>query len=74
MARKTKFDVTCIYGVNYVVEMHGSEGAKQRTLDMLKKCCCFVCHNHDCKEPRDERIATCKNECLMWTKTPYCIK
>lgn len=70
--RKVNFDMTCRYGITYNVELHGSEGAKWRTIDMLGKCCCFVCHNHDCKEPRDERIP-----CSMWcqiygAKTHWC--
>lgn len=74
MARKVNFEVTCRYGVTYSVELHGSEGAKWRTVDMLKKCCCFVCHNHDCKEPQDERIP-CNFECKIYgAKTPWCEK
>lgn len=72
--RKVKFDVTCRYGITYNVELHGSEGAKLRTLDMLKECCCFVCHNHDCKEPRDEQLLSCKKECQFYTDKPYCKK
>ena len=72
MARKVNFDVTCRYGITYNVELHGSEGAKQRTVDMLSKCCCFVCHNHDCKEPRNERVS-CQFQCYLYgAKNPWC--
>ena len=69
---KVKFPITCRYGIQYEVELHGSQGAKARTVDMLNKCCCFVCHNHDCKEPRDEKIPNCGHVCSFYTDKPYC--
>lgn len=72
MSRKVNYEVTCRYGITYNVELHGSAGAKQRTADMLGKCCCWVCHNHNCKEPRNERVS-CAMECFMYgAKSAWC--
>lgn len=68
-----KRKVTCRYGIEYSVEIKGTRGVAWRTIDMLSKCCCFVCYNHDCKEPKDE-IIPCHNECLLFSKRTFCGK
>ena len=71
--------VTCRYGVTYEYEVRGSYGQKVRFNNYLKICCCFCCQNHDCKEPRDERLNECDNPpygilgCELYTKIPYCL-
>lgn len=72
-----KQTVTCRYGITYTYEARGSYGQLWRLRDMLSKCCCFVCYNRDCKEPRDERVPECdedvyKQYCGLFTKKPYC--
>ena len=71
--RKSK-EVTCRYGITYEVEGVGTEGAILRLFDMLSKCCCWVCHNRGCKEPRNEIIPDCGEVCQIYTKIPYCKK
>lgn len=68
MKRKIK----CRYGVEYEVEFSGSKGACARSLKLMECCCCWVCHNHDCKEPRNEIIEVCGEVCTLLTKIPYC--
>ena len=69
---KTKKTVTCRYGISYEVEFKGTKGEIIRGFNHCEKCCCWTCYNHDCKEPRDERIP-----CSMWcqiygARTPWC--
>lgn len=77
MAKDT---VTCRYGVTYTYEANGSKGARARLHDLLSRCCCFVCHNHNCTEPRDERLEECDHtendllNCTLFTKVPYCMR
>ena len=66
--------ITCRYGVKYTVPCEGTSGEKRRLAEMLSKCCCFVCYNRLCKEPRDERLEGCQKVCLRFTKKPYCEK
>ena len=68
-----KYKVTCRYGIEYEVEYSSryTNGECMRGVNMLKECCCFVCHNHDCKEPRDEKI-DCKDECRLFFKNKPC--
>lgn len=68
---KGQYKVTCRYGVEYNIKLIGSKGACARTVDMLSKCCCFVCHNHDCQSPHDEKIE-CSNECKFYFKSKPC--
>lgn len=70
MRKKRK--VTCRYGITYEVEFEGSIGAIERSFDSLTRCCCWVCHNHDCKEPRNEIIENCGHICELWIKKHYC--
>ena len=58
--------VKCRYGVEYELTANGSPGACKRLFDLMTHCCCFVCHNHDCKEPRDEKIDNCNNICDLF--------
>ena len=67
-----KYPVTCRYGVEYKTDLRGTDGEIHRTLDMLSKCCCWVCYNHDCKEPRNEKVHHCGHTCSLFTKEPYC--
>ncbi len=71
-SQEKKYSVTCRYGVNYKIELKGNKATIGRTIDMLSKCCCFVCFNHNCKHPKDEKIDGCKNICELFTDTPYC--
>ncbi len=67
-------NVKCRYGVEYKLTANGSSGACKRLFDLMTHCCCFVCHNHDCKEPRDEKIENCGNVCELFNskKAPFC--
>ena len=65
--KQTK-EVTCRYGVSYKVTFSGSTGAVARSFELMTKCCCWVCHNHDCKEPRNEEVDDCYNVCTFWFK------
>lgn len=69
--KKTK-EVTCRYGVTYKATFSGSPGAVARTFDLMTRCCCWVCHNHDCKEPRNEKLNDCANVCELWWKIHPC--
>lgn len=78
MAKDT---VTCRYGITYTYNVtSGSKGARARLNELLSNCCCFVCHNHDCAEPRDERLDICDTmephllKCSIYTKSPYCLR
>lgn len=64
-------NIKCRYGINYDVDLKGSKGAIARTANMLEKCCCFVCHNHNCDKPYDEKIE-CHNECELYFKNKPC--
>ena len=66
--------VKCRYGVEYELTANGSHGACKRLFDLMTHCCCFVCHNHDCKEPRDEKIENCDKDCELFNseKAPFC--
>lgn len=63
---------TCRYGVTYECCWRGSYGEIWRAWDLMRRCCCWVCHNHDCKEPKNEIIKDCNHNCDLWTKVPYC--
>ena len=65
-------ECTCRYGVTYTTEWKGSYGAIWRAWDLMQRCCCWVCHNHNCKEPRNEIIKNCGNSCELWSHTHYC--
>lgn len=71
-SQKKKYDISCRYGVNYKIEIKGNPATIRRTIDMLSKCCCFVCFNHGCKHPKDEKIKGCNNICELFTESPYC--
>ena len=66
-----KVKVTCRYGIEYSVTLKGSYGAIYRTKDLLSRCCCWVCHNHDCKTPRNEKIDGCQESCELWGMRPH---
>lgn len=68
---KTK-EVTCRYGVTYLVMFRGTKEEIAHNFDLMTKCCCWVCHNHECTEPRNEVFSECGKVCELWTKTPYC--
>ena len=65
-------ECTCRYGVKWTDEWTGTYGELWRAWDLMKRCCCWVCHNHDCKEPRNEVIKDCGNSCELWSRTHYC--
>lgn len=67
-----KKKVTCRYGVKYEVKARGTTGACLRLFELMTRCCCWVCHNKDCKNPRNEVIEDCNKNCKFWTHTPYC--
>lgn len=67
-------ECTCRYGVTYGVEFKGSYGAIWRGWDLMQKCCCWVCHNHDCEKPKNEIIENCHNSCELWFKNHPCEK
>ena len=71
MGTKTN-SVTCRYGVTYTVTFKGSAGEIARSFDLMSNCCCWVCHNRECTEPRDEILPECGRICEIWTKVPYC--
>lgn len=71
MAVKTK-PVTCRYGVTYIATFNGSKGAIERGFDLMTRCCCWVCTNIDCKDPRNEKLENCGKVCELYTKVPYC--
>ncbi len=66
--------VTCRYGISYDITFEGSKGAILRSCDLMSKCCCWVCHNHDCKNPRNEKLDNCKDVCEIWFKKHPCEK
>ena len=70
-----KYKVKCRYGIEYEISFLSQyeKGACVRTVNMLNQCCCFVCHNHSCKEPRDEKI-DCHDECKYYWKSKPCEK
>lgn len=70
--KQMKKKVTCRYGVEYTVDPKGTEGEIERFCDLMSRCCCWVCHNRECKQPRNEVIKDCQNVCDLFTKTPYC--
>ena len=65
-------ECTCRYGVTYTTEWKGSYGAIWRCWNLMQRCCCWVCHNHNCKEPKNEVIKNCGNSCELWSHTHYC--
>lgn len=67
-----KYKVTCRKGITYDVHLRGTQGEIARTLDMLQKCCCWVCYNRDCKTPEEVKIPNCGNVCELFTNNPYC--
>lgn len=68
----TTHHITCRYGVAYFCQLEGTKAAKARTVQMLQRCCCWVCHNRDCKEPRNEKLQGCGRSCSLYTREPYC--
>ena len=69
---KKNCTVTCRYGITYDVEFMGTKASIARSCDLMTKCCCWICHNHDCQEPRNEIIENCGLVCELWTNKPYC--
>ena len=67
-------ECTCRYGITWIGDWTGSFGELWRAWDLMGRCCCWVCHNHDCKEPRNEIIENCGNSCELWSKIHYCEK
>lgn len=68
-----EYEIKCRHGVTYKVEFSGSKAAIARTIKMLENCCCYVCYNRDCIQPRTGK-QECKNECELYTKDKYCEK
>lgn len=64
--------VTCRYGITYDVEFIGTKAEITRGCQLMEKCCCWVCHNHKCKEPKNEILKDCDKVCDIWTNKPYC--
>lgn len=72
---KKNKEVTCRYGVTYKLDAIGpTEGSIIRLFDLMTHCCCWVCHNRDCKYPKNEIVSDCNNVCEIYTKIPYCKK
>lgn len=71
MGLKSK-QVTCRYGVTYMAMFKGSAGEISRGFDLMSRCCCWVCTNLECENPRNEKIDGCGQICGLYTKTPYC--
>lgn len=71
---KKNCTVTCKYGITYDVEFIGSKAEIERGCDAMTKCCCWVCHNQDCKNPKNEILENCQYLCELWTKKHYCGK
>lgn len=68
-----KAKVTCRYGVEYEVFFFGTEAACNRSVALMGRCCCWVCHNKKCEHPRNEVLKDCENVCEIWTKKRhYC--
>ena len=67
-------ECTCRYGIIYTTKWKGSYGEIWRAWDLMRHCCCWVCHNYDCKEPRNEILDNCGHTCEIWTKKHYCEK
>ena len=65
-------EVTCRYGVTYSVMFRGTKEEITHSFDLMTKCCCWVCHNHECIEPRNEVFPECGKVCELRTKIPYC--
>ena len=70
---KKRIEIKCRKGVTYSIEAHGTNGSIYRLRKMLEDCCCYVCHNHDCYIAVEGK-QKCKNQCELYTKTPYCEK
>lgn len=64
--------VKCRYGKTYAIDVYGSRGEQARLVNLLEKCCCWVCHNRTCTTPRNEKIAHCGKICELWTNKPFC--
>lgn len=71
---KKNCTVTCRYGITYDVEFIGTKSSIARGCDLMTRCCCWVCHNHDCQEPRNEIIEGCHSVCEIWFKKHCCEK
>lgn len=67
-----KHKVTCRYGVTYEVNAKGTAGAQSRLVHMLSACCCWVCANHFCESPKNEKFDGCLKYCELYTKRPFC--
>lgn len=65
-------NVTCRYGVSYPVMFKGDKGAVERGFDLMSRCCCWICHNLKCENPRNEKLPDCNLVCELWTKKHYC--
>ena len=65
-------EITCKYGVTYTHTFSGGKPAVDRCFDLMTRCCCWVCHNHDCTMPRNEILPDCGEVCKMYTRFPYC--
>lgn len=68
--------IKCRYGVEYSPVFTGSKGANARTFDLMTRCCCWICHNHNCKNPKNEILDDCHYVCelLVGTGKHYCGK
>ena len=68
--------IKCRYGVEYTHTFEGSRGANARTFQLMEKCCCWVCHNRECKNPKNEILDDCHYVCELWAETGkhYCGK
>lgn len=75
MKRVTR-KVKCRYGVEYEVTFEDTQmGAIERGFNLMNHCCCWVCHNKECKEPRNEPINGCEEVCEIWgARNPWWCK
>lgn len=67
-------EITCRNGIKYETKLKGSKGEILRTVDMLSKCCCWVCFNHNCNCPDKIIPQNCNNYCELFTDNHYCNK
>ena len=70
---KKYIEIKCRHGVTYTIESSCSEESIFRLQKMLEDCCCYVCRNLNCPYAIDGK-QQCNEECVMYTKTPFCEK
>lgn len=64
--------ITCRYGKTYSVRLEGRNAEKIRAILMLQECCCWVCYNRSCAQPKNEILPDCQNVCKLFFKKAPC--